>query len=175
MDETATRILLLGMMGSGKSTIGRELARRTGWPFLDNDALVRALTGREPAAIDAEDGEDGLHAAEAAAFHAGVERPGSAIIAVAGWIVDDEAERARVADAGHVVWLRAGAATLRTRIGDGAGRRADALDVGWLAARAAMREPSYRAVADQVIEVDDLEPEPIADAILDAVGWPSAG
>ncbi|MDQ3128678.1 MAG: hypothetical protein M3Q66_09540, partial [Chloroflexota bacterium] len=41
-------------MGSGKTTVGRELAGRTGWPFLDNDDLVRELTGRAPAAIDAE-------------------------------------------------------------------------------------------------------------------------
>jgi shikimate kinase len=42
------RILLVGMMGSDKTAVGRELARRTGWPLLDNDALVRQLTGRQP-------------------------------------------------------------------------------------------------------------------------------
>src|SRR5687768_12198114 len=55
------RVFLLGLMGSGKTTVGRELAARTGWPYLDNDDLVRRSTGREPAEIEATDGEDGLH------------------------------------------------------------------------------------------------------------------
>ena len=97
------RILLVGMMGSGKTTVGRALAKRTGWPFLDNDALVRELTGRTPAAIDARDGEDALHDAETRAFRAAVERHGPAIIAVAGAVVDNDEERARLAGAGHVV------------------------------------------------------------------------
>ena len=169
------RILLIGMMGSGKTTVGRELARRTGWPFLDNDALVRELTGREPKAIDAEDGEDALHAAETAAFRAATERPGPAIIAVAGAVVDDDAERARLGAAGHVVWLRARPGALRVRIGSGVGRRADAQDVGWLAARVREREPRYREVADQVIDVENVRPRTIAATILAALEACSAG
>lgn len=175
MKRRSSRILLIGMMGSGKTAIGRELGRRTGWPFLDNDALVRELTGREPAAIDANDGEDALHAAEARAFQMATDRSGPAIVAVAGWIVDDDAARARLAAAGHVVWLRARPDSLRTRIGSGAGRRADAQDVGWLEARATEREPRYRETADQVVDVDDLDPAAIAAAILDTIGLPSAG
>jgi shikimate kinase len=158
------------MMGAGKTTIGRELARRTGWPFLDNDALVRELTGREPKAIDAEDGEDALHAAEIAALRAALSRPGSAVIAVAGAIVDDDVARAdlRAGDA-HVVWLRARPETLRSRIGGGAGRRVDALDLDWLTERATARAPRYRAVADQVLDIEDRRPRAIARAILEAV------
>jgi shikimate kinase len=158
------------MMGSGKTTVGRELARRTGWTFLDNDALVRKLTGREPAAIDAEDGEDALHAAEIAALRAALAGPGSAVIAVAGAVVDDaDASRDLCDDAGHVVWLRARPATLRGRIGAGRGRRADARDLAWLTARAAEREKRYRAVADQVIDVETGRPRAIAGAILAAL------
>jgi shikimate kinase len=170
-----SRILLVGMMGSGKTTVGRELARKTGLPFLDNDALVRELTGREPAAIDAEDGEDALHAAEIAALRAALSGPGSAIIAVAGAIVDDSAASAELrAGANHVVWLRARPQTLRDRIGAGTGRRADARDLGWLMARAIEREPRYLAVADQVIDVEDQRPRAIAGAILAAFGARSA-
>jgi shikimate kinase len=165
------RILLVGMMGSGKTAVGRELARRTGWPFLDNDALVRQLTGREPAAIDAEDGEDALHAAEIAALRAALANPGPAVIAVAGAIVDDaDASRELRDGAAHVVWLRARPSTLRTRIGVGRGRRADAVDLAWLTARAAEREGRYRAVADQVIDVETGRPRTIARSILAALG-----
>jgi shikimate kinase len=170
MSTPPPRILLIGMMGAGKTTIGRELARRTGWPFLDNDALVRELTGREPKAIDAEDGEDALHAAEIAALRAALDRPGPVIIAVAGAIVDDPIASADLrASLAHVVWLRARPETLRGRIGGGAGRRADARDLGWLTERATVREPRYRAVADQVIDIEDHRPRAIVTAILGAI------
>jgi shikimate kinase len=175
VDAAPTRILLTGMMGAGKSTVGRELAKRTGWPFRDNDALLRELTGRAAAEIVEADGEAALHRLEAAAFRAAIERPGPAIIAVAGSVIDDGAERERLAAAGHVVWLRARPAMLRARIGSGATRRADAVDLAWLTARAAEREPRFRAVADQVVEVGSLRPRAIAAAILAAVEERSAG
>ena len=163
------------MMGSGKTTVGRELARRTGWPFLDNDTLVRELTGREPRAIDSEDGEDALHAAEIAAFRAASERPGPAIIAVAGAVVDDDAALARLATAGHVVWLRGRPETLHGRIGTGDGRRADARDLDWIRARASERGPRYEAAADQIVDIENHRPGAIAREILAALGDPSAG
>jgi shikimate kinase len=176
VDALPPRILLIGMMGAGKTTIGRELARRTGWPFLDNDALVRELTGREPKAIDAEDGEDGLHAAELAALRAALTRPGPAVIAVAGAIVDDASASAELrANSAHVVWLRARPETLRGRIGAGVGRRADARDLGWLAEKATVREPRYRAVADQVIDIEDRRSSAIAQSILAELEARSAG
>jgi shikimate kinase len=170
MTPTTDRILLVGMMGSGKSTIGRALAVRLGWVFLDNDVLVRELTGREAAEIDASEGEEALHDVEVAAFRAAIERPGPAVIAVAGSVVDRAREHDRLRAAGHVVWLRAAPATLRRRIGQGRGRRDDATDATWLAARAAEREPVYRAVAAQVVDVDASSVEEIVAAILAATG-----
>ena len=175
MNERTTRILLIGMMGAGKTTVGRELAKRTGWPFLDNDALVRELTGREPRDIDAEDGEDALHAAETAAFRAATRRDGPAIIAVAGAVVDDDAERMRLAGAGHVVWLRGRPETLRGRIGAGTDRRSDALDLDWIRARVAERAPRYAEAADQVVDIENHRPSAIAREILAAIDGPSAG
>jgi shikimate kinase len=173
----ADRILLIGMMGAGKSTVGRELARQLGRPFLDNDALVRAGTGREPAEIDASDGEDALHRAEADALRTAIARRGASVIGVAGAIVDDAAERERLAGAGFVVWLRARPETLRARIGSGAGRRPEATDLGWLAARSSEREPVYRAVADLVVDVDERSVAEIVDRIRSALegGERSAG
>lgn len=164
-----TRIVLVGMMGTGKTTVGRELARRTGWPAVDNDDLVRALTGREPRAIAVEDGEDALHDAEAAALGEALERPPPLVVGVAGAMVERPDVRDALSRAGHVVWLRARPEMLHARIGAGADRRPEAADVAWLAARAAEREPFYRAVAAQVIDVDDTTPGEVAKAILAAL------
>ena len=169
MTRGTNRILLIGMMGAGKTTIGRELGARLGWPFFDNDRLVRGLTGREPAEIDATDGEAALHEAEIAALHAAVKEPGPAVIAVAGAIVDAAAERDRLRDAGLVVWLRARPETLRARIGSGAGRRDDATDLAWLARRASEREPAYAAVADVTVDVDSTSPAETVARILAAL------
>jgi shikimate kinase len=164
----STRILLVGMMGSGKTTVARELARRTGWPAVDNDELVRALTGREPRTIAIEDGEDALHDVEAAALTDALSRPPPLIVGVAGAMVDRADLREILHGTGHVVWLRAMPETLRARIGAGLDRRSDAVDLAWLAARAREREALYRAVADQVVDADTLAPDAIATAILDA-------
>jgi shikimate kinase/AcrR family transcriptional regulator len=173
--ESTDRILLVGMMGAGKTTIGRQLAALTGWPMVDNDELVRRLTGREPRAIDAEDGEDALHDAEAAALQGALDLPPPLIVGVAGAMVDRPDLRETLRQAGHVVWLRARPETLRARIGSGAGRRREARDVTWLAARAAEREALYEATADQVIDVDEAAPGQVAAEILAALGARSAG
>ena len=172
---TPDRIFLIGMMGAGKTTVGRELARLTGWPAVDNDDLIRRLTGREPRAIDAEDGEDALHDAEAAALRGALELPPPIIVGVAGAMVERPDVRGTLRESGHVVWLRARPQTLRARIGSGAGRRKEARDVAWLAARAAEREPLYRDVANQIIDVDDAAPAAVAAEILEAIRARSAG
>jgi shikimate kinase len=169
-----TRIVLVGMMGAGKTTIGRELERRTGWPLLDNDELVRALSGREAAVIAVEDGEDALHDAEAAAVLEALERPAPLILGVAGAMVERAEIRRELRDAGHVVWLRARPETLRQRIGHGRHRRPEATDLAWLRARAAERERLYREVADQVIDVDDMSPAQVAAEILERLEGRSA-
>src|SRR3954454_3877952 len=66
--ERPARIVLVGMMGSGKTSVGRAVAARLGWPLLDNDAQILAATGRPSPTIFREGGEDALHEAERQAF-----------------------------------------------------------------------------------------------------------
>ena len=157
----------MGLMGSGKTTVGRELAARTGWPYLDNDDLVRRSTGREPAEIEATDGENGLHAAEADAFELAIRLEPPAIIGVAAGVIDEPDKRPRLAASGHVVWLRARPETLLRRVGTGEGRRAEATDPGWVRRRAEERAPLFEITANQVVDVDDASPGDIADRILE--------
>ena len=69
------RVLLLGMMGSGKSSVGRALSDLTGWPFVDNDALVERATGLTARELLRDRGEDALREAESEALRAGLRIP----------------------------------------------------------------------------------------------------
>ena len=62
------RLLLIGMMGSGKTTVGRLAAERLGWPHLDSDAEVEAATGKSVPEIFGVEGEPAFRAAETAAL-----------------------------------------------------------------------------------------------------------
>ena len=163
------------MMGSGKTTVAKAIAARLGWPVLDNDAQIRAATGRDGPTIFREGGEDALHQAEQAAFKRAIEEARPSVVTVAASVVDDPGLRDRLRSAGHVVWLRARPETLHRRIASGAGRRSDAVDETWLAQLSRDREPRYRDVADQVVDVDDLSVAAIADSVIAAMDGRSAG
>lgn len=162
------RVLLLGMMGAGKTTVGRALAGRTGWPYYDNDELVTRTTGRAAPDLLEAGGEDALRAAESAALGAALSLPAPLVAGVAGGVVLDPADRERLRTAeGLVVWLRARIGTLAERVGTGEGRSWLQPDpAAALAELAAVREPLYAAVADLVVDVDEASPEEVAATVL---------
>jgi shikimate kinase/3-dehydroquinate synthase len=168
LQKRATTIVLLGMMGSGKTTVGRALAARSGWRYVDNDELVRVVSGRAPEEIDAAEGEDALHRAEAQALRHALEAPPPLIAGAAAWVATDPGSVALLRSAPTVVYLRARPETLRARIGQGDGRRDDATDLAWLRARHAERDAVYRELATLTIDTDGLEPATIAGLIMEA-------
>jgi shikimate kinase len=166
-----TKVLLVGMMGAGKTTVGRMVAERLGCPYADSDAEVEAATGRTVPELFAEHGEAVFRAAEAEALARAVGVDGPAVISVAGGAVLDPANRALIKEAGTVVWLRADPATLAGRVGDGAGRPLLADDpAAELARLETVRRPYYAEVADAAVDVDGSTPEAVADAVLAALG-----
>lgn len=162
-----TRLLLVGMMGAGKSTVGHLLADRLECPYYDSDAQVESTTGRTVPEIFAEDGEAAFRRAESAALRQALAGDGSVVVSVAGGAVVDPANRALLRRSGRVVWLRARPATLAARVGDGAGRPLLAGDPATVLARLeAERRPLYAEVADDVVDVDELAPAAVADRVL---------
>jgi shikimate kinase len=162
-------VLLVGMMGSGKTTVGRLLAERTGWPYHDNDELLDRLSGQTPREILASGGEMELRRAESAALALGLESPQPCIVGVAAGTILDPVNRRRLAEGGSCVWLRARADTLVERA-MGAEHRAW-LDTGgatWLRANAAERDPLYAEVAALTVDTDDRSADDVADEIA---GW----
>lgn len=167
------RILLVGMMAVGKTTVGRALQDRLGWPYVDNDELVRRAAGMALEELHVAQGEQGLRAAENAAVTHALADPGPLVAAIAGGALLDETNRARVAHGGMVVWLRATPQTLAARIGDNAAKRpwVDPGDVvGSLRRLAADRDPGYRAAADLAVDVDHLDGPATAGQIIDGLG-----
>jgi shikimate kinase len=163
---TDPRVLLVGMMGSGKTSVGTALSELTTWPYFDNDRLLAMATGAPTPGLLRERGEEALREAESAALGVALEQPPPLIASVAAGVVLDPADRERLARGGFVVWLRARIATLARRVGSGEGRP-------WLQPdpEAALRRlyegrgELYAAVASYTVDVDDLEPAEVAQRI----------
>ncbi|HEU5033810.1 MAG TPA: shikimate kinase [Mycobacteriales bacterium] len=158
----ADRILLIGMMGAGKTTVGTALSDLLGWPYYDNDELLRRLVGKDTRRVQQEDGLAALRRAESACLTLALTEAGPLIAGVAGGIVTDPLDRERLRTGGFVVWLRAGLDTLVSRV--------QGTDRPWLGAdpRAALaalyagRADLYASVASCIVDVDTLPPEEIA-------------
>ncbi|HVT41728.1 MAG TPA: shikimate kinase [Acidimicrobiales bacterium] len=163
------RLLLVGMMGAGKTTVGSLLAQRLGWPYRDSDADVEADTGLTVPEIFARDGEAAFRTAEARVLAEACADPSPSVVSVAGGAVLNPDTRRRISECGTVVWLRARPETLAARVGDGAGR--PLLDDDPAAALLSLNEvraPLYAEIADVVIDVDELAPTVVAERALAA-------
>ena len=159
------------MMGSGKTTVGRLVAAKLGWPHVDSDEQVCARTGRTVREIFETDGEAAFRREESAALgEAATEAPdGPAVVSVAGGAVLDAANRELLAATGRVVWLQAPAHVLATRVHAGTDHRPLLGDdpAGALAALDETRRPLYEDLADLMIDTSERNPTQVAEAVLD--------
>ncbi len=173
---SGNRLFLVGMMGSGKTTVGRLVATALGWQHCDSDAMVEARTGHTVVELARDVGEAAMHAEEAAALREAAVLDG-VVVSVAGGAVLDPASRSLLGAAGAVVWLRARPDTLATRVAGGGARPlvgSDAVGrpvpgsdaVGRLRALDAERRPFYVAVSQAAVDVDGQEPEAVAHDVL---------
>lgn len=164
---SAERVILVGMMGAGKTSIGQRLANRLGWRYLDSDEQVERNTGRTVPEIFETDGEAAFRREEARALAEATAGAEPSVVSAAGGSVLDAGNRELMRRAGPVVWLRAEPATLAARVGSGAGRPLLAPDPAAALPRLdAERRPLYAEVADVVVDVDDLTPDEVVDRIL---------
>ncbi|MDR5710088.1 MAG: shikimate kinase, partial [Armatimonadota bacterium] len=114
-------LALIGFMGSGKTSVGRELARRLGWPFVDTDELVERRAGRPIPEIFARDGEATFRALEREAVRE-VARMHPAVIACGGGVPLDPANVLELRRTCRLVLLQADLHTVLARVGDAADR-----------------------------------------------------
>lgn len=148
-------IFLIGPMGSGKSAVGRQLARELGLGFHDSDEIIEARTGVDIAYIFEKEGEAGFRQREASVISELVEEEGM-VLATGGGAVEDPQTRQLLQAHGTVVYLytsvpeqlrRTRKSRNRPLLNDG--------DPGEVLERLmATRDPQYREIADITIETD---------------------
>lgn len=163
-----THLVLVGMMGAGKTTVGKQVAARLGWPLLDSDHLIEAATGRTVREIFRDEGEAAFRALETTALIEALRRTEPAVIAAAGGVVlrDENREALRTADA-RVVWLKAQPDVLVERATRGSHRPLlDDDPEGTLRRMFHEREPLYEEVADAIVSVDHRTIADVVDAVL---------
>lgn len=165
-------LFLIGYRGSGKTTVGRILANRLRWAFVDADGVLEERHRRAIREIFATEGEAGFREMESAILAELCTRT-NAVIATGGGVVLREANRQFLKLHGIVAWLTADPATLLARIkaDPATAERRPPLAGGGLAEiehLLAVREPLYQVCADVVVPVGALSPEQAADAILAA-------
>jgi shikimate kinase len=147
-------VVLVGMMGSGKTTVGRRVAARLDRPFLDADAELEERSGRTVGEWFAESGEDAFRDAESATLTALLDHPEPAVIAAGGGVVIRAENRSALRDP-FVVLLDAGPAFLASRVARKSHRPLVAEDAkGTLERLHAERGSWYREVADVVVAVE---------------------
>jgi shikimate kinase len=169
------RLVLVGMMGAGKTTVGRMVAERLGWRYLDSDEQVMAATGRSVAELFAEHGEAAFRAEEARVLAEALSDPEPVVVSAAGGVVLARQNRVLLARAGTVVWLRADPATLAGRVSPGDHRPLLGDDPsGALASLDAVRRPLYAEVAGVVIDVDELTADEVAHEVVRRAGLAAA-
>ncbi|MEN1681900.1 MAG: shikimate kinase [Planctomycetota bacterium] len=111
-----TNVVLIGMPGSGKSTVGVVLAKRLGLGFVDTDLIIQSRAGRTLQQILDSDGVTALRDIEAEAVTSF--QPDRQVVATGGSVVYSDAAMRHLRGAGTLVWLEVDLATLERRVGD---------------------------------------------------------
>ena len=166
MPERPARIVLVGFMGAGKTSIGRRLARRLGYQFEDLDRRIESREGRTVASLFQEHGEAAFRALELEQARA-VSTLSGVVVATGGGAFAQEATRAVLQAGALTVWLQCSleSALLRLRP-DGSRPLAGNREI--MRALLAEREPAYRQ-ADVAVDTSRRTPRQVVDRIVELI------
>lgn len=177
MNEPQTppkNIVLIGFMGSGKSTVGRELHQRLGYPLVDMDQVIEQRAGKSIAAIFAEDGEEAFRDAETGLLGELCD-PAAArrIISTGGGVIGREHNRRLLRQLGYVVWLHAPVPVIVERTSKNRERPLLHTDdpVARITALLELREPLYAGAAHLKVETAGLDSHELATGILESARY----
>jgi shikimate kinase len=164
-----TAVVLVGLMGAGKSSVGSVVAARTGMAFVDVDVAIAEQTGMTVRQLWEQGGEPAYRHLESKVVLSTLSEKQNAVLAAPGGVVLDPSVRKALTGA-FVVWLRTDPATLSSRVQHDDRRPLlgeHPLDV--LADMAHKRSDFYEEVADLTIDTDTRDVETIATRIVEAL------
>jgi shikimate kinase len=171
MKRAAHNLYLVGLMGAGKTTVGRVLARRLKLRFLDSDQEIERRCGVKIPVIFEIEGEPGFRCREAAVIAELAELRGI-VLATGGGVVGAEENRRLLAASGTVVYLHAQPDDLYDRVRHDRNRPllATADPLARLRELYALRDPLYRSIADVVIDTGKQGVTALARELLGKLG-----
>lgn len=156
-------VFLIGMMGSGKTTVGRLVAGLLGRSFADTDDLVEGMAGLTPGNIIESRGEPHFRELEREAIRQASRSDVPLVISTGGGAVLDERNIAEMRARGRIYWLDAAPEELERRVSDGAGRPL------WVPGNAAgvlaVRQPAYLRSCDTSVDTTGRSPGDVAGEI----------
>jgi shikimate kinase len=164
-------VVLLGLMGVGKTTIGRALAAELGWPLSDSDEVIMREQGATVRELSDRLGVEGMHELEAEHLLAALSSPRPSVIGAAASVVDSERCRAALHQDGVLtVWLEANPATLAARFAGGRHRPVlDSDPERLLRRQLAARGAAFAEVARYRVSVEGRAPGEVALELAQAV------
>ena len=168
-------IVLIGLMATGKTTIGGQLAERLGVELRDSDADIERDTGGVTVAgLVAEAGAEVMHRREAEHLLAALAARRPVVVAAAASTVDDLRCVAALLEPGvAVVWLRASVATMASRFRSSPHRPTFGEEpAALLAGQLERRGPRFARLADLVVDVDERSPAAVVDDIVAGLSSP---
>ena len=168
-------LVLVGMMGSGKTEVGRRCAQQLDRPFLDTDALVEVVSGRTVRELFLTVGEGAFRGMESAAVQDALASPVPVVISCGGGAVLDASNRKALRRGGFVVWLRASPSELGRRVeavglterpllSTAAASGSHPLDA--IKRLAEIREDAYKASAHTTVETEGRTLDEVTDQVL---------
>jgi shikimate kinase/uncharacterized protein YjbI with pentapeptide repeats len=162
------RVFLVGLMGSGKTTVGTDLAEILGWKYLDNDLLLKELTGFDAPELVRKVGKEGLWAEESRQLQDLQRRPAPFIAGVAASVGDHDDELRAMAGAGYIIYLDTQPETLAKRVGTGEGRPLlkDKNPKEFFQEQTDQRDANYRT-ADHIVATDNRDPRALAQELAE--------
>jgi 3-dehydroquinate synthase len=156
------RIALIGLSGSGKTTVGKLVADKLGWRFVDTDHEIEQQTGHATQQLFVEWGESAFRAKEREVLGQALHAPNT-VVATDGGMVEDAANRDLLGSSAFNVWLHAPAAVLVERLR----ALSDQAPPARFTHLQQRRAPFYTALADWMVATHVRTPHEVADDIVD--------
>ncbi len=172
-DVRPRRVALIGLMGAGKSRVGRLTAAAAGWPFLDADVEAEREAGCSVSAYFEREGEASFRSLESSLLGRMATLDPPLVLATGGGVVESEDNRRLLREAFLVVWLRVDPEEAARRLVRGGGRPllAGGDPAATLRRLAERRDPLYAETADLTLETGPgSHTEDLRDALLDTLG-----